>query len=147
MNRRLLFLLSAGVALAVVAVGIGVFLVLQYQANVSQVPQGRWVRVPTAGPGQPTPTVPANGFVFKDASGASVNYAPPSATPAGFSWSIYHNDQDGYTIEYPQTWTRVDTSSEGHSGLALYPLGTDLHVDVPGGPKGIGMGWVSTFHA
>jgi hypothetical protein len=147
MNRRLIIAISAIVLLLVLATGVGAWIYLAHRSSQSQAPQkratltGQWVH---SGPGQPTPTPPAGGYLFKDPTGGYVVYFPPSIVPTNIAWTTFDDTQGGYSINYPSTWVRVDGSSDGFSGLALYPPGTKLDENVPGGPEGIGFGWSQT---
>ena len=114
-------------------------------ANRSQnLQNSQWVHIPPGKPGQPSPTAPGRGYLFKDPAGGFVAYNLPTTSPATITWVTYNNQQDGYTIEYPSNWIQVKDSSNGHAGLAFYPPGTNLNENVPGGSKGIGFRWVES---
>src|SRR5690348_3527943 len=105
MKRRSLFVwvsLAIVCIILVVSIGLGVYFVSMGRTQKQITNQ--WVHVP---PGT-TPTVPADGYLFKDATGAFVVYHLPTTPPASITWITYHNQQEGYTIEYPATWIRVE---------------------------------------
>lgn len=124
---------------AVILLSAGIWTYLVSRSQKTQTSQ--WVHVP---PGT-TPTIPANGYLFKDTAGRFVVYYLPSTLPATITWTTYYNQQDGYSIDYPSNWIRIDHPAEGHSGWALYPPGTNLQENVPGSPSGIGFRWISDF--
>jgi len=139
--RFLVVLLLICIAL-VVSVGVwtGIILVNRSQQN-SQTSQSQWVHFSLGA----TPTVPADGYFFKDTTGGFIVYQSPATPLATITWSSYRSQQDGYTIDYPSNWIRVETSSNGHTSLAFYPPGTDLKENVPGGPQGIDFRWTETY--
>ncbi len=81
-------------------------------------------------------------YISKDITGRPGVHHLTTTPPSTITWTKYQNQLDGYTIDYPSNWLRTETSSAGHTGLALYPPGTNLNENVPGGPKGIGFTWV-----
>lgn len=105
-------------------------------------PLGQWITLPTASAAASTPTLPPGAFLFRGTFGGLVQYVPPSAQPQ-LSWKTYTNQADGYSISYPSDWIVTKSTTNGHQGLSLYPPGTDLHQDVPGGPQGITFGWTN----
>lgn len=140
MKRHRVPLLAVAIVVIVIGGAAGALVLLRLHA-----PQSQWTRVSSSGHGYSAPTAPPSGYVFKDATGAWVTYAPPSSTPPGFTWSSYTNQEDGLTVEYPASWIRVTTTSSQHSGLALYPPGTDLGANAPGGPSGVGLRWFAEY--
>ena len=137
--RFFILLIVVCVAL-VTSIGIGTYLINHSQSS----PNTQWVRLPPSTPGQPTPTAPPGGYLFKDAAGGFVVYHVPITPPSPITWMTYRNQQDGYTIDYPSNWVEVKSPSNGHDGFVFYPPGTDPHENVPSGPKGIGLGWTDT---
>jgi hypothetical protein len=85
-----------------------------------------------------------NEYLFKNPAGGTVIYHLPATPPVAVTWKNYHNQQDGYSIDYPSNWVQVKDSSNGHSGQAFYPPGTNLNENIPGGAKGIGFRWIGT---
>jgi hypothetical protein len=82
-------------------------------------------------------------FVFRQPSGALVEYvSSPVAVPPTTS-KTYTNQGDGYAIDYVADWIVVGTSNQGHAGITLYPPGTDVTANVPGGPAHISIGWTN----
>jgi hypothetical protein len=136
----LVSLLIVGIVL-VASAGIWIYLINHSQNP----PTGQWVHLPPLKPGQPTPTAPAGSYLFKDTTGGFVFYRFPATPPAILTWATYRNQQDGYVIDYPSNWMRVESSSNGHTVLAFYPPGTNLKENVPGGPQGISLRWVETY--
>jgi hypothetical protein len=127
----------------VISAGIWIYLVNRSQnrqSNRSQSSQNQWVHLPPS----VTPTIPANGYLFKDPAGRFVVYHVPATPSATIIWMTYRNQQDGYAIDYPSNWTQIQNPSNGHTGMAFYPPGTNLNENVPGGPKGIGFRWIET---
>lgn len=127
----------------ILLVSAGIWTYLAIRSPNRQASQSQWVHLP---PGA-TPTIPANAYLFKDPMGALVVYYLPATPPATITWTTYQNQQDGYTIDYPSNWMKIETSSDGHIGLALYPPGTNLNENVPGGPEGIGLRWMKTYQS
>ncbi len=141
------FLVTLMIICILLLAGAGIW---AYQATRSQntktsqsqdTQTGQWVHLP---PGV-TPTIPANGYLFKDPMGGLVLYHLPATPPSTITWAAYHNQQDGFTLDYPSNWMKIETPSNRHIGLALYPPGTNLNENVPGGPEGIGLRWATTY--
>src|SRR5579859_7112789 len=144
-SPRFLMVLLALFTVLVVAIGAEIWIYLAHQSNQSQnSSNNRWVHLPPVKPGEPTPTTPARGYLFTDGLGGFVVYNLPSTTPVTITWTTYRNQQDGYTIDYPSSWIQVKSTSKGHDWLVFYPPGTDSNANVPGGPKGTGLGWTET---
>ncbi len=139
-SRRFLGLTAIICIILATSVGTWIYLVNRSQ-NASS---NQWIHLPSSKPGQPAPTAPPNGYLFRDASGGFVVHNLPEKPPTTITWMTYRNQQDGYAIDYPSNWIQIKNSSNGHDGQALYPPGTNLNENVPGGPKGIGFRWVET---
>ena len=107
------------------------------QPTVS-VSQERWVSLPDSAPGQPTPSLPEGAIAFPNSMGRLVAYLPSRIVTA--SWQTYTNDQDGYSVDYPSDWIRVQGSEAGHETITVYPPDADLQQSVPGSSRGISAG-------
>jgi hypothetical protein len=141
-RRRYLtiLLLIIGIVLFT-STGIWAYLDVRSQKQNIQTSQSQWIQLPP----NATPTLPANGYLFKDTTGGFVLYQMPATPPASFTWATYRNPQDGYVIDYPSNWMRVETFSNGHTVFAFYPPGTDPNENVPGGPQGVSFRWSETY--
>ncbi|GEM_PF-5801074 len=80
---------------------------------------------------------------FKNAQGQIVPYVPGSVSPSLFSWGVYNNTDDKYSIEYPKNWIVVKNIDNGHEGLSIYPPNADLSASQA---QSIGLGWSSNYH-
>lgn len=102
-----------------------------------------WVALPAATANQPA--LPAGTFVFRQPTGNSVALVLPPSSATAVSWATFRGQQDGFSIDYLTTWTKVEETHDGHEGFVVYPPGTASSQDIPGGAKGISVGWSSTF--
>src|SRR6266571_3539194 len=120
-SPRFLVLLLLICVVLVVSVGVLIGINLVNRPQIQPTPSNQWAQIPPPKPGQAQPTSPAGAFLFKNATGGFVVYYPPTTPPASITWMAYHNIQDGYTIDYPSNWMKIENTSDGHTDLALYP--------------------------
>src|SRR6266566_7981137 len=140
--RSARFLVALLIVCIVLAINTGIWIYLVNRSQTSQ--SSQWAHLPPSKPGQPTPTPPAGGYLFKDSSGGYVVYHVPTNPPTSITWMTDRNQQDGYAIDYPSNWIQVKDTPNEHLGMAFYPQGTNLNENEPGGPKGIGFRWIKT---
>src|SRR5205807_117950 len=126
--RSARFLIPLFIVCAVLTISAGVWIYLVHRSQNS--PSSQWVHLPPRKPGQPTPTAPADGYLFKDPAGGFVVYHVPTNPPVTITWMTDRNQQDGYAIDYPSNWIQVKDSPNGHIGMAFYPPGTNLNENV-----------------
>jgi len=108
-------------------------------------PYGQWIPQPTLAPGAPTPTAAPDALLFTNVDGSLLEYSPKPDATSSLTWETYRGQADGYTIEYPSGWAKTDGLPGASQMEAVYPPGSAVSADVPGGPAGITFGLVMDY--
>jgi len=98
----------------------------------------QWVSIPAM------PTAAPGVYVFRTVAGGLVaNPSPASGTLPSLELT-FSPASDGYAIRYPESWLKKPGTTSGHQSLTIYPPGSSLSTNVPGGSPGISIGWTTS---